>query len=53
MHAVQLELSEITYMNERFPYRFDPALANRVRPILRRFLQVMLDWAQMPVTRPI
>jgi N-formylglutamate deformylase len=46
IHAVQLELSEITYMDERFPYRFDQALADRVRPILRRFLQAMLDWEQ-------
>lgn len=53
VHAVQLELSEITYMDERFPYRFDQALANRVRPTLRRFLQVMLDWNQTPVTAPI
>ena len=47
IHAVQLELSQATYMDEHFPYRFDQALAARVRPNLRQFLEVMLDWAQV------
>jgi len=45
-HAVQLELSEITYMGEQFPYPFSQSLATRVRPVLRRLLEVMLPWAE-------
>ena len=46
IHAVQLELSQATYMEEQFPYRFDDALAAKVRPALRSLLNVMVEWAQ-------
>ncbi len=49
IHAVQLELSQITYMEEQFPYRFDATRADAVRPTLRRFLDVMLDCARSSV----
>ncbi len=45
IHAVQLELSEATYMEEAHPYRFDDALAAGVRPALRRMIEVMIDYA--------
>ncbi len=45
IHAVQLELSQRTYMEEAFPYRFDRVLAEGVRPTLRGLLEVMLEWA--------
>jgi N-formylglutamate deformylase len=45
IHAVQLELSEITYMEEAYPFRFDEARARQVRPALRGFLQTMQSWA--------
>ena len=45
IHAIQLELAEATYMQETHPYRFDEALANGVRPALRRFIELMLDYA--------
>jgi N-formylglutamate deformylase len=45
IHAVQMELSQATYMEEAFPYRYDPVLADQVKPGLRRFLEAMLDWA--------
>lgn len=51
IHAVQLELSQRTYMEESFPYRFDPALAGAVRPALRGFLEVMLAWAKAQANR--
>ena len=47
IHSVQLELSQRVYMQEQFPYRFDAALANRVRPSLQRFIDVMLEWARV------
>jgi N-formylglutamate deformylase len=46
VHAIQLELSQITYMDEAPPFGFREDLANRIRPVLRRFLEVTLDWAQ-------
>jgi N-formylglutamate amidohydrolase len=49
---VQLELAEATYMEEAHPYRFDETLANRVRPVLRRFIELMLDHARTHATTP-
>lgn len=43
VHAVQLEMVEAVYMDERSPYPFRDALARRVRPILREQLQIALD----------
>ncbi len=46
IHAVQLELSQITYMEESFPFRFNEKVAAQVRPTLNRLLEAMLAWAQ-------
>jgi N-formylglutamate deformylase len=43
MHAVQLELASITYMDERPPYAFDEERAARVRPHLRAMLEKFLE----------
>jgi N-formylglutamate deformylase len=40
VHAVQLELSEVTYMEETEPYRFREDLAARLRPQLRTLLEM-------------
>jgi N-formylglutamate deformylase len=45
MHAVQLELSEATYMEEQPPYRFRDDLARRLRPQLRALLEAFLRLA--------
>ncbi|MDA1117684.1 MAG: N-formylglutamate deformylase [Proteobacteria bacterium] len=42
VHAVQLELSEATYMEEEPPYAFREDLAARVRPRLRALLEEFL-----------
>ena len=39
VHAVQLELSEATYMDESPPYRFNSALASRLRVQLRGLIE--------------
>jgi N-formylglutamate deformylase len=39
VHAVQLELSEATYMEESPPFRFKKALATRLRPQLRALIE--------------
>lgn len=46
VHAVQLEMAEATYMDERAPYAFRAERAARVRPVLREQLEVALDWAR-------
>ena len=45
-HAVQLELSQITYMDGDPPYGFREDLAADIRPILRRALEAALAWAR-------
>ena len=42
VHAVQLELSEATYMEEKAPYRFREDRAKRLRPQLRTLLELFL-----------
>ena len=39
VHAVQLELSEATYMEESPPFRFNEALADPLRPQLRALIE--------------
>jgi len=48
IHAVQLELSQVTYMNEDPPYGFREDLAAGIRPLLRRLLETALEWARSP-----
>jgi N-formylglutamate deformylase len=45
VQAVQLELSEATYMEERSPYAFREDLAARVRPQLRALIDAFLELA--------
>ncbi|MDJ0935825.1 MAG: N-formylglutamate deformylase [Kiloniellales bacterium] len=47
IHAVQLELSQITYMDEDPPYRFREDLAEKVRPVLQGLLDAALAWAEL------
>ena len=46
VHAVQLELSQVTYMDEDPPFGFRDDLAAGIRPVLRRFLETALAWAR-------
>jgi len=48
IHAVQLELSEATYMAEVPPYAFRDDLANRLRPVLRELLERFLRLGPAP-----
>jgi N-formylglutamate deformylase len=43
VHAVQLELSQITYMEEQMPYAYDDALAARVGPLLETLVTTALE----------
>ena len=42
VHAVQLELSEVNYMDERAPYRFVESKARQLRPQLKTLLELFL-----------
>jgi N-formylglutamate deformylase len=44
VHAVQLELTQRTYMREAFPYAYRVELANGVRPVLQTFVATMIGW---------
>lgn len=44
MHAIQLEQSQSTYMEEQPPFRFREDLADQVRPVLRRLIEATLAW---------
>jgi N-formylglutamate deformylase len=48
VHAVQLELSEATYMEESAPYRFRDDLAVRLRPTLRALIEEFVRLAPSP-----
>jgi N-formylglutamate deformylase len=50
VHAVQLELSEATYMDETPPYALREDLARRVRPQLRTLLELFLLLGSRPRT---
>lgn len=43
IHAIQLELSQSTYMDEAPPFAFREELAREVRPVIKRMLASMLD----------
>jgi N-formylglutamate deformylase len=45
IHAVQLELSEAVYMEEKPPFRFRDDMAKKVRPLLRALLEEFLHRA--------
>lgn len=52
IHAVQLELAQRTYMREAPPYDYLPERAEQVRPVLRRFVEAMLEWGRSRHSRP-
>ena len=46
IHAVQLELAQRTYMREIAPYDYIEERAEGVRPVLRRFVETMIEWGR-------
>jgi N-formylglutamate deformylase len=44
IHAVQLELTQLTYMDEYPPFGFRDDLASGIRPVLRAIVQSMIGW---------
>ena len=46
VHAIQLELSQRTYMDEAYPFDYRPDLADAVKPVLREMLAAIVDWTR-------
>ena len=46
VHAIQLEMSQCSYMQEALPFDYLPALAEQVQPHLRRMLEAVLGFAR-------
>ena len=46
IHAVQLELTQLTYMDEDPPFGFRDDLAAAARPVLRAIVEAMIGWAR-------
>ena len=45
-HAVQLEMTQSSYMQEALPFDYLPDVAAKVQPTLQKLIQAMLDFAQ-------
>ncbi|MES2012881.1 MAG: N-formylglutamate deformylase [Pseudomonadota bacterium] len=45
IHAVQLEISQCTYMNEQAPYSYTPSLAEALKPLLAAVIETCICWA--------
>ncbi|WP_169546038.1 N-formylglutamate deformylase [Sneathiella aquimaris] len=46
IHAVQMETAQCAYMDESFPFQFDPQKAALLKPQLKTLLEALLNWAQ-------
>lgn len=46
IHAVQLEMTKCSYMDEQAPFGFDEQRAARIRPLLERMVVSALSWTR-------
>lgn len=46
VHAIQLEMTQSSYMQEALPFDYLPARAAQVQPHLQRLMQTVLDFTQ-------
>ena len=46
MHALQLELAQVSYMDEAPPYRWDPARAAPLKALLEKTVSALIAWAR-------
>jgi N-formylglutamate deformylase len=44
VHALQMELAEINYMDEAYPYHYDEGKAAKLQKVLKSVLEAMLKW---------
>ncbi|WP_280188757.1 N-formylglutamate deformylase [Delftia sp. PS-11] len=48
IHAVQLEMTQCSYMQEALPFGYLPERAAQIQPTLQRMLQAVLDFVRQP-----
>ncbi|MGR6730292.1 N-formylglutamate amidohydrolase, partial [Aeromonas veronii] len=46
IHAVQLEMTQCSYMQEALPFDYLPERAEQIQPTLQRMLQAVLDFVR-------
>jgi N-formylglutamate deformylase len=46
IHAIQLEMAQCVYMQEKLPFDYLPEAAERIKPYLRRMLETMLNFVE-------
>ncbi len=46
VHAIQLEMTQATYMQEQLPFHYLPEVAARIQPQLERMVTAMLDFLE-------
>jgi len=46
VHAIQLELTQSSYMEEVYPFAYDPAKAANVQPAIRQMLETVLAFVE-------
>ena len=46
VHAVQLEMTQCSYMQEALPFDYLPAVAARIQPHVRRMVETLLQFVQ-------
>jgi N-formylglutamate deformylase len=44
IHVAQMEMAQALYMDEFAPFSYAPLRAEKIKPVLRDLLQIMLDW---------
>lgn len=45
IHSLQMELAEINYMDENYPYLYDEVKAEKLQGVLRNVLTTLLEWS--------
>ena len=46
VHAVQLEMTQSSYMQEHMPFDYLPAVAAKIQPHVRRMVETLLQYVQ-------
>ncbi|WP_454764830.1 N-formylglutamate deformylase [Cupriavidus campinensis] len=46
VHAIQLELTQSSYMEEVYPFAYDPAKAGAIQPAIRQMLETVLGFVE-------
>jgi formiminoglutamase len=47
-HAIQLELAQVNYMSEQYPFAFDPQRAASLQRLLKQMIDSLLSWGGQP-----